>query len=592
MSPGMSMEIRGRRGLLGAIAGSALLLGIAYGWVSSARGSNVVGWVGGILLLVALLHGRAWWDARRPLLDGDDVGIRIRVGRSVYGLVWERIEWVEVRPARRLSDGLITVVPVESARPTPPRRRDRWALRWNAWRYDDALAVPYGLVNSAAGADIPTVLETLAADKVRVVGRLVPQQATVTVTSSADSQSGNGGSASSDGEHAASTKPITPGQPAQRRTPSRRESIAALGGRRRTGRRTELAIPTTAASADAPEVTGTLALTAPEHSQVLPEIGDLHRKNTDNISLIIDTTRLSAQAMSRARRPQHPPSTPADDSGGSAHDKAEADESHIDAMDDGDSAVAAGLGATLAHARNLLGVSIDELAGRTRIRPHVIECLEHGDVTPCGGDVYARGHVRMLAGALGLDPQPLLEQYDESFATEPVRVREVFDAELSTGGGGLVRSGSAAPRWGVLVGIVLVLTIVWTVARYVADDAAPAIAGTQVTNTNTKGLGSPGAGNRLLPGPPRASAVLRGVDSESKVVVIDRYGRHVFDGVLGAKATRRVSGVAPLKITAADGSVVSWTVGGKHRGLLAPVETDEYQRHVAVPTTVTLHASR
>ena len=67
------------------------------------------------------------------------------------------------------------------------------------------------------------------------------------------------------------------------------------------------------------------------------------------------------------------------------------------------------IGPQLRAARERLRLSIDQLAERTRIRPHVIEALEIDDFVPCGGDFYARGHLRTLARVLGLDAAPLLE---------------------------------------------------------------------------------------------------------------------------------------------------------------------------------------
>ena len=66
-----------------------------------------------------------------------------------------------------------------------------------------------------------------------------------------------------------------------------------------------------------------------------------------------------------------------------------------------------------------MGLSVDELADRTRIRPHVIESIEVDDFTPCGGDFYARGHIRTLARVLGKDPAPMLAHFDSRYATAP-----------------------------------------------------------------------------------------------------------------------------------------------------------------------------
>ncbi len=67
------------------------------------------------------------------------------------------------------------------------------------------------------------------------------------------------------------------------------------------------------------------------------------------------------------------------------------------------------VGSTLHKARIERGLYIPELVYRTRIRADVIEAIEHNDFSKCGGDVYARGHVRALAVALDIPVEPLLE---------------------------------------------------------------------------------------------------------------------------------------------------------------------------------------
>jgi cytoskeletal protein RodZ len=60
------------------------------------------------------------------------------------------------------------------------------------------------------------------------------------------------------------------------------------------------------------------------------------------------------------------------------------------------------IGPQFVAARTRLGLSVDQVAERTRIRPHVIESIEVDDFVPCGGDFYARGHIRTLARILGV----------------------------------------------------------------------------------------------------------------------------------------------------------------------------------------------
>src|SRR5487761_260971 len=76
------------------------------------------------------------------------------------------------------------------------------------------------------------------------------------------------------------------------------------------------------------------------------------------------------------------------------------------------------VGETLTEARYQAGLSIDELSERTRIRGTVIRSIEQDDYEACGGDLYVRGYVRALAGAVGIDAQPLIREYDQGRANE------------------------------------------------------------------------------------------------------------------------------------------------------------------------------
>jgi hypothetical protein len=122
------------------------------------------------------------------------------------------------------------------------------------------------------------------------------------------------------------------------------------------------------------------------------------------------------------------------------------------------------IGPRIAAARARVRLTVDDLADRTRIRPHVIEAIEADDFSVCGGDVYARGHLRVLARVLGVDATPLVSEYDARYADDPVTARKVFEAELA-GPGRSIRTTTGGPRWSVLAGVVLVLVLLWTGAR-------------------------------------------------------------------------------------------------------------------------------
>jgi len=70
------------------------------------------------------------------------------------------------------------------------------------------------------------------------------------------------------------------------------------------------------------------------------------------------------------------------------------------------------IGETLAKARRSAGLTITQVSERTRVRETIIRGIEQDDYSACGGDFYARGHIRSIARVVGADPAPLIAEYD------------------------------------------------------------------------------------------------------------------------------------------------------------------------------------
>jgi cytoskeleton protein RodZ len=60
------------------------------------------------------------------------------------------------------------------------------------------------------------------------------------------------------------------------------------------------------------------------------------------------------------------------------------------------------------------GLTVDDLAQSTRLRGSLLEQMQADDFSDTGGDVYARGHLRVIAGVLDIDADCLLASYDEA----------------------------------------------------------------------------------------------------------------------------------------------------------------------------------
>jgi hypothetical protein len=192
----------------------------------------------------------------------------------------------------------------------------------------------------------------------------------------------------------------------------------------------------------------------------------------------------------------------------------------------------------------------------------------------------------MVARVLSVDSGPILEAYDAHFAASPVTPREVFEVELATGSGGLLRGGERASSWGALVAAVLALVLVWGVARYLTEGSAEAGSLTPST-TGGQGLGSPGPGNPPAHGPRIAHVKVAAVGGDSRVVVRDRFKRTVFSGVIANGSGKKLEGEAPLRVMAEDGGVVTLSVKGRSLGLMGDPGVPTRDRVSArVPTEV------
>jgi len=118
------------------------------------------------------------------------------------------------------------------------------------------------------------------------------------------------------------------------------------------------------------------------------------------------------------------------------------------------------IGATLAQARRDAGLSVAEVSQRTRIRETIIRGIEQDDYSACGGDFYARGHLRSIARAVGADPAALVGEYDATLrAPEEITAAEALQPLLPVGAdGGRRPAGTRAgrrPNWAAVLALAL-----------------------------------------------------------------------------------------------------------------------------------------
>ena len=120
------------------------------------------------------------------------------------------------------------------------------------------------------------------------------------------------------------------------------------------------------------------------------------------------------------------------------------------------------LGEFLQKAREDAGFSVDELAHIVNLRPGLIRAMESNDFLPCGGDTYARGHIRNISQITGSNARELLAMYD---ADHSVDSRSIH-SQLVDNNAAAIRSENRKLSWKVLVGASLSVVLLIGVAQF------------------------------------------------------------------------------------------------------------------------------
>jgi cytoskeletal protein RodZ len=84
------------------------------------------------------------------------------------------------------------------------------------------------------------------------------------------------------------------------------------------------------------------------------------------------------------------------------------------------------LGQVIRDARIAARLSIEQLSESTSIRIGLLTEMENNNFVHCGGDTYARGHLRNIANKIGADPLELINLYNEEHSLENRAIGELL----------------------------------------------------------------------------------------------------------------------------------------------------------------------
>jgi len=569
------VEVRRNGGLAALVGAAASSVAIAYLGRATETGAALDWFLVALMGVLGALYLHSLVDARTPLLVADAQGVRIRLGRAWRGMPWGALAAVEHTPRRGvLRDGRLVLTPHNPDRvlaelDATGRRQSRISQAL----YGAPFALPLGLSTRVIGndEDLTTALRQLAGSSARVV-ELVPgtgePAADVEIVEPATPRTGarlpdprpfvahlislvSGAFTRSTEE--AEAKAARQSERAEARAEREAERDARREARQEARRaeraaaeEAEQTVPIVASATPAPLREPRTARRAEVRATapIAPEpVEGRQLRRPGSVDLVEEKTTWGDRVRPIARtRPAVEPLV--------------IDDFAVDPAPD------PVIGPDLAAARTRIGLTVDQLAERTRIRPHVIESIEVDDFAPCGGDFYARGHLRTLSRVLGVEVAPLLAKYDERYADAPINPRRVFEAELSTGTAGGIRSTRGGPNWSMLIAAVMTVVLAWSIARLLMDQPAELQSPAPSIQPGPDGSNVP---NYF--GSQPVKVVLTGTGTGTQVTISDQDGEVYSDFVAAGHQVRKQL-TRPATISAEDGGAVRWTLDGTDKGLL------------------------
>jgi cytoskeletal protein RodZ len=221
------------------------------------------------------------------------------------------------------------------------------------------------------------------------------------------------------------------------------------------------------------------------------------------------------------------------------------------------------IGDALAQARRQAGLTITQVSQRTCIRETIIRGIERGDYSACGGDFYARGHVRSIARVVGADPDALVREYDLAHgAPQAITAADVFEPSTPI----RMKERRRRPNWSAAMALALAVIV-----GFVVYQAWPS---SGVSRVAAQGAGAP---VRTHPAqaqpsaakhhrPARVVAIHLTAIEDCWVQLTTASGRTIFSGTIPGGTVKRWTEHRAVSLLLGNPGGIALTVNGKNLG--------------------------
>jgi cytoskeletal protein RodZ len=225
----------------------------------------------------------------------------------------------------------------------------------------------------------------------------------------------------------------------------------------------------------------------------------------------------------------------------------------------------------ISKARKDAGLSIDDLSAATNIRGPLLREMEANNFSQCGGDTYARGHIRNIATKLNIDPQIFLTAYEDeqmhidrsmqellvenSVMREPSQTRKVSWKALATisvaslfvaGLAQIIISNDSTPD----IPAIIQESPTPSPSPEITDEATP----TEEVSPTDEATISTGQG---------VEVIITATRAKSWLFVSDATGRTLFSGQIAVGVTKTFSSDQQLNLKVGNAGGVDLSVNGE-----------------------------
>ncbi len=236
------------------------------------------------------------------------------------------------------------------------------------------------------------------------------------------------------------------------------------------------------------------------------------------------------------------------------------------------------LGDSIRAAREAAHVSIEDLSAMTSIRAGLLYEIENNNFTHCGGDTYARGHIRTLASKLNVDAQLWLDLYLEEHSKERRNIHEMLAENNVT----KVPMEAKRLSWKVPASISLLVLVVIGIVQIIITNTSqpttnnpPVVAASAEPTIAASDSATPTAvASPVVSG--KVTILVTAARGSSQVdFVVD--GQHLYKGPMVQGDTKSFEGATSISVYFSNPAGLDVTVNGQ---LLEPLggENQEVRR--------------